>query len=78
VQQVLFFKRGSIVKKNVGGADRVFRIALGLIVLSLYFFLPPAYRWWSLAGLVPLMTGLMGWCPAYLPFGIRTCDLRRG
>ena len=57
---------------NVGGTDRALRILAGVIIVSLYFFLPPAYRWWSLLGLVPLMTGLIGWCPLYLPFGIKT------
>lgn len=61
------------MNKNVGGIDRVIRILLGIIVLSLFFVLEGNLRWWALAGLVPLMTGLIGWCPAYLPFGIRTC-----
>ncbi len=62
--------------KNVGGTDRVIRILLGIIVLSLYFVLDDSQRWWALVGLVPLATGLLGWCPAYLPFGIRTCAMR--
>ena len=61
------------MNKNVGGIDRVIRILLGIIILSLFFVLEGNLRWWALAGLVPLMTGLIGWCPAYLPFGIRTC-----
>lgn len=65
------------MNKNVGGIDRVIRILLGIIVLSLFFVLEGNLRWWALAGLVPLMTGLIGWCPAYLPFGIRTCATPR-
>lgn len=62
------------MEKNVGGPDRIMRIALGLIILSLFFFVPEQYRWWTLFGLVPLLTGLVGWCPAYLPFGFKTCE----
>jgi hypothetical protein len=37
------------------------------------FLLDGDSRWWGLVGLVPLATGTLGWCPAYLPFGIKTC-----
>ena len=62
--------------KNVGGIDRVLRIAVGLGVLSLVFLGPQSL--WGLLGLVPLATGLMGWCPAYNLFGIRTCPTAAG
>jgi hypothetical protein len=65
------------MKKNVGGIDRTARIVAGSIILSLFFILDDDLRWWALLGVVPLMTGLIGWCPAYLPFGIRTCAVRR-
>lgn len=65
------------MKRNVGGIDRSIRIIAGLVILSLYFVLDENTRWWALIGLVPLVTGLIGWCPAYLPFGLRTCKLRR-
>ena len=64
------------MEKNVGGIDRTVRIVAGLVVLSLFFVLDPSYRAWALVGLVPLLTGLIGWCPAYLPFGIRSCKLQ--
>lgn len=66
------------MEKNVGGIDRVVRIVAGLIILSLFFVVDQNYRWWALVGLVPLFTGLVGWCPAYLPFGLSTCKMRRG
>ncbi|MFZ2294032.1 MAG: DUF2892 domain-containing protein [Polaromonas sp.] len=66
------------MEKNVGGIDRVVRIVMGLVILSLFFVVGDTYRWWTLLGVVPLFTGLVGWCPAYLPFGIRTCKMRRG
>lgn len=64
------------MKKNVGGIDRVARIIAGLIALSLYFVLGDEVRIWSLLGLAPLATGLIGWCPAYLPFGLSSCKMR--
>lgn len=63
--------------KNIGGIDRTLRIIAGLIILSLFFVLDDGHRWWALAGLVPLFTAFISWCPAYLLFGIRTCKMRR-
>jgi nicotinamide mononucleotide (NMN) deamidase PncC len=28
---------------------------------------------WGYIGVVPLGTAAIGWCPAYLPFGLKTC-----
>jgi hypothetical protein len=61
------------MEKNVGGIDRVLRILAGIIILGLFFVVADAYRWWTLLGLVPLITGLVGWCPAYVPFGASSC-----
>lgn len=58
--------------KNIGNVDRVLRIALGLALLSLLFVLEGGERWLGLIGLVPLLTGIAGSCPAYRLFGIRT------
>jgi len=55
---------------NVGGADRVIRIVLGLVVLGLGII---ERSWWGAIGAIPLGTALIGWCPAYLPFGLSTC-----
>ena len=62
------------MNRNVGSVDRVIRIGLGLAIgaLGLYF-----QSWLGLIGLVPLATGLIGWCPAYLPFRVSTCNQRR-
>ena len=61
------------MKNNVGTADRVVRITLGLAVVAagLYY-----QNWFGLVGVVFLGTALTGWCPAYLPFGISTCETR--
>jgi hypothetical protein len=60
------------MKRNVGTADRVIRIVVGLAILSLIFVLETNARWWGLVGLLPLATGLVGWCALYKPFGIDT------
>ncbi len=65
------------MKSNVGGIDKVLRIVAGLALLSLAFILDGAARWWGLIGIVPLLTGSLGWCPAYLPFGISTCPAKK-
>ena len=61
------------MKRNVGTADRVIRIVAGLALLSLVFILESSARWWGLVGLLPLATGLVGWCALYVPFDIDTC-----
>jgi Protein of unknown function (DUF2892) len=60
------------MKTNVGGIDKVVRIIAGLVLLSLIFILEGNVRWWGLIGIVPLLTGTLGWCPAYNLFGIKT------
>lgn len=66
-----------MLKSNVGGMDRTLRIVVGLALLVAFFMLPEAgYRWLLLIGIVPLVTGLIGSCPAYSIFGISTCKLK--
>ncbi|MBS0240701.1 MAG: DUF2892 domain-containing protein [Proteobacteria bacterium] len=56
---------------NMGGIDRVLRIVAGLVLISLVFFGPKTP--WGWIGVVPLVTALIGWCPAYTLLGISTC-----
>jgi len=58
---------------NVGSIDRAVRIAAGIVIIALGLVFT---SWWGLLGLLPLVTGLVRWCPAYAPFGLATC--RRG
>ena len=58
--------------KNVGSLDRALRVIVGLALLSLVFVGPQTL--WGLVGLVPLITGLVGNCPAYSIFGMSTCS----
>jgi hypothetical protein len=59
------------MKANVGGFDRIARIVVGLVLLSLVVIGPKSL--WGLVGLVPLATGLMRFCPVYPLFGISSC-----
>ncbi|TBO27696.1 DUF2892 domain-containing protein [Aquabacterium lacunae] len=62
------------MNKNVGGIDRMVRIGAGVTLLALAA--TGVVGPWGYLGVVPLATGLMGWCPAYLPFGISSCKAR--
>lgn len=58
------------MKRNAGTADRIVRILIGIAALGAgYYF----QSWLGLIGLVPLFTGLVGWCALYPMLGINTC-----
>ena len=61
--------------RNEGNIDRLIRVVFGLAVLALVFAGPQTPLGWI--GLVPLLTGIFGFCPAYRLLGINTCGLRR-
>ena len=61
------------MKKNIHNVERVLRIVVGVLLTSLAF-VGPANSWFLL-GLIPLLTGVVGWCPPYMLLGINTCDL---
>lgn len=61
------------MKRNVGITDRAIRIVVGFALLSLVLVLEGSARWWGLIGLLPLATGIVGWCALYVPLGIDTC-----
>lgn len=62
------------MKANVGGVDRIVRIVAGLLLLGLA--VTGFAGWWAYLGIVPLVTGLLGWCPPYAIFGWNTCSTR--
>lgn len=57
------------MEANVGSVDRAIRIIAGVAIIAagVYF-----QSWWGAAGLVPLVTGLVRWCPAYCPLKLST------
>jgi hypothetical protein len=61
--------------KNEGTIDRVLRIIVGAILIALVFVGPQTP--WGWIGLIPLVTGFVGWCPAYRLLGLRTCPVEK-
>lgn len=68
---------------NVGGIDRILRFVVGIVLLLVPFVggalpaLAGLGNWaWLIGavGLVMLLTAIFRFCPAYVPFGINTCD----
>jgi hypothetical protein len=59
------------MSSNVGGIDRILRIVVGLVLISLVFIGPKTA--WGWIGIIPLATALIGWCPLYVPLGISSC-----
>jgi hypothetical protein len=59
--------------KNIHSIERVIRILLGIGLVSMAFVGPA--NLWFLLGAIPLVTGLVGWCPPYALLGINTCKL---
>ncbi|MEZ5994737.1 MAG: DUF2892 domain-containing protein [Hyphomonadaceae bacterium] len=63
------------MKTNEGAVDRILRVIVGAGILSLAFIGPQTP--WAYLGLIPLLTGVVGFCPAYALLGINTCGVRR-
>ncbi len=64
-----------MIKPNLGNIDRAVRIVAGIGLLALVFVGPQTA--WGYLGLVPLLTGAIGFCPAYCPLGLSTCRVPR-
>ena len=60
--------------KNVGGIDRTLRIVAGLALIAAAA--TDTVGLWGYIGVVPLLTGLMGWCPPYALLGFNTCKAK--
>jgi hypothetical protein len=64
------------MKSNVGGIDRILRIAIGIALIGMAA--TGTVGWWGWLGIVPLATGAIGWCPPYAILGLSTCKMRGG
>lgn len=62
------------MKLNVGTLDRTLRIVAGVVLVALAA--TGTVGLWGWIGVVPLATGLAGWCPAYSLLGIDSCKVR--
>jgi hypothetical protein len=60
------------MEKNVGGIDRILRIIIGLGLISLVFVGPQTP--WGWIGVIPLLSAIVGFCPAYRLIGMSTCS----
>lgn len=63
------------MKANVGGIDRILRILAGIVLVALAALGKVGV--WGWIGVVPLATGLMGWCPLYPLIGLNACPLKK-
>ncbi len=64
------------MKTNEGNIDRTLRIVVGLVLIALT--LTGTIGLWGWIGVVPVITGAIGWCPAYTLLGISTCPMKAG
>ncbi len=64
----------TLFPKNEGTIDRTLRVLVGLAILSLAFVGPKSP--WAYLGLLPIVTGLLGSCPAYTLLGLSTCPMK--
>jgi len=64
-----------IMKANVGGGDRILRITAGLVLIGLT--LAGQIGVWGWLGVIPVLTGVFKFCPAYTLLGIRTCPMHK-
>ena len=62
------------MRTNEGVLDRVVRIVAGFLLVSSFFLIDGNLKWLTLIGFAPMITGLVGWCPAYRLLGIHTGD----
>ena len=62
------------MKTNEGTVDRAVRIIAGLVLIALT--LTGTIGMWGWIGIVPIITGSLGWCPAYTLLGINTCAVK--
>ena len=63
------------MKTNAGSLDRILRVAVGLVLIALAA--TGTVGLWGWIGVVPLATGLFGFCPAYTLLGINTCPMKK-
>ena len=63
------------MKPNEGTIDRALRVAVGILLLALAY--TGTIGMWGWIGVVPLLTGLIGWCPLYTVLGINTCPMKQ-
>lgn len=61
------------MKVNVGSIDKIVRVIIGFALIAWGFY---EKNWLGAIGLIPLVTGILSWCPLYTLLGIRTCSVK--
>jgi DUF2892 family protein len=65
---------------NVGMIDRVIRIVVGILLIAFALrlgFPETGWNWIGWIGVIPILTAIFGYCPAYTIIGLSTCSLTR-
>lgn len=63
------------MRTNEGTIDRALRVIAGLALIGLTA--TGMIGVWGWIGVVPLLTGIIGICPAYSIFGMSTCPMKK-
>jgi uncharacterized membrane protein YfcA len=63
------------MKANVGSADRIIRIVIGIALIA--GAVSGQIGVWGWIGIVPLATGIFRFCPAYCLLGTNTCEIKK-
>jgi hypothetical protein len=63
------------MKCNVGKTDRIIRIVVGIVIIAVGFYFK---SWWGAIGLIPILTAVIRFCPAYVPLKINTDKTTEG
>lgn len=61
------------MKCNTGTTDRLIRVTIGTALLTSFYFMQDTY--WLLVGIIPLVTGYVGFCPLYTLCKMDTCNV---
>ena len=62
------------MKKNIHPIERALRVIVGLALISMAFIGPKSP--WFFLGIIPVITGFIGWCPPYAILGMSTCKMK--
>lgn len=63
------------MKTNEGAIDRALRVIAGLVLIGLAA--TGTVGVWGWIGIMPLLTGIFGYCPAYSILGLNTCPMKK-
>jgi hypothetical protein len=68
------------MNRNMGAIDRAARVVIGLALIAFAIplgFPQTGWNWLGWVGIVPVLTGLLGYCPLYAILGLSSCPMKR-